>query len=1208
MNIHSEFLELIKTKELTEITNFYQKNPHIDLLFDEDSFLYEACICDKIDVIQFLHKERHKQEPLFSIHCLIMNVISSKKIELFTILFTWLDNNDDNKNNFHLLYDNYLIEACKINNDVAISYLLTKTDNLYDYQKLYLYFLQISNLNLTEIFVNLYKKQELHQHVSLEYYLIHCNVDFFLCLKKISKNYLIVSEKYQEIINNFLVKTQDKKLIDETINTIISELLQDRNNKSIIFRNIQILLPRLSKTYLENELGGYILSAMYLEHIDLLDYFFSLNIYDKHCFIQDLEIQSTYKYRNYLEYFLFDFSKPIFDYFHFYIEDELSSYPLLLKAIKYKKLYIIKEISIESKFINVYEIMNTMLCLMYGSISIHRIEDFVQLHNNNENIIFDIVEYIINTYDIIKKDTLFIVKLMFLSIEHFHKDHIKYYLNLLDPKSINNKQKREVIKLFECYIKKHIYKGGKHNLFEILDFLKIETSILPFSKINKLITDEVNQEKSTIYYEFIAKYNQKYPEKTTVIHNFITKVNNLDNLFRFLYLEKQFTFLEDETNLQIVQEFVNKPTNLMYLLLQENYNKEFIPLLLKYNVIQLTKEKIQIVFDTENMIKLFIDGNLESIYSFCKIPCFEEQLLHFLNAKEFEKEINKIFSALLNTDKFDHINFFINHKKNINLKKFTVPIINHIHQQDSVSLLKINVRNLIQKKNKKILTSFLVSIILKCIQSHNVEITSWCYLELQRNKLIIPDEKLIEIIEQMKNRWFHIDNFLINDEINNYFQFVNLLPCAAKHQELLYLLLITCKIEYYNHIYLFKETLTTPVSTFDDDLEEKQIFIENKKHILDHILAQCNFSFIEYYLQEMYTDIPEDDIEWTSIFFNFFEDKVKFFHHKIPNFFQKLNLSFFRQLLLDKENSYNDYQISSSLLNIIKFLYSLDTEYFGNLYNNEFFQLIIEFNYKDCAQYLLDKHSIEISANNEEAFKLACASGNVNMVRLLLHNNIDIDISNNEEEAMKRACKYGNLLVVKFLYRIKPSIDLSVQQDEMFYFSCMNGKINTAKWLYQHRGNNIHHDAILKYGIIGACKNGHLDVAKWLYNTFDNVDLTIDSDASFIEAAKNSKINVCQWIKSIYPKRYTFVVKNEYGYKEITSYQVDKKLELTEYQTLENEAKECYICMSEKSTIITSCNHQTCYDCMNQYYKITYPMKCPYCRTENITLYQIQEK
>ena len=352
-------------------------------------------------------------------------------------------------------------------------------------------------------------------------------------------------------------------------------------------------------------------------------------------------------YRNYLEYFLFDFSQPIFEYFYSYIKHELSSYSLLLKAIQYQKLYVIKAISIESKFINVSEIMNAILCLIYGTSSIHRIEDFIQLNNIHEQNIFEIADYFINTYDIMKKDTLFITKLMLLSIEYFQKDHIKYYLNILDPKIVKNKHKKELIKLFEIYIKKHIYKGGKKNLFEILDFLKTETSILPHQKINKLIIEEINQEKYTINYQFLIKYYQKYPEQNIIIHNFITKANNLDNLYYFLYLEKQFFFLEETTNLNIVQEFINKPTNLMYLLIQKNYDREFILELLKYNAIQLNKEKIQSIFNLENITKLLIDGNIESIYSFCKVPYFEEQLLYFLNIKDFDKEMNEIFNTLL---------------------------------------------------------------------------------------------------------------------------------------------------------------------------------------------------------------------------------------------------------------------------------------------------------------------------------------------------------------------------------------------------------------------------------------------------------------------------------------------------------------------------------------------------------------------------------
>lgn len=278
MNIHSDFLELIKTKELPEITDFYQKHPDINLLFDEDSFLYEACICEKVDVIQFLYKERHQQEPLFSIHCLIMNLISSKKIELLTILFEWLNHTIENQKKY-LQYDNYLIEACKINNEVAISYLLNKSEYLYDYQRLYLYFIQVSHSDLRQKFEELYKKQKLYQCSSFEYYLIHCNIDFFLYMKKISKNNQISIEEYKEIINYFLSKSYDKHLINETVNTIIYELLKDKdkNNKLIITRNVQFLLSYLTKSYLENELGNYIISAMYKEYIELLDYFFSLH-------------------------------------------------------------------------------------------------------------------------------------------------------------------------------------------------------------------------------------------------------------------------------------------------------------------------------------------------------------------------------------------------------------------------------------------------------------------------------------------------------------------------------------------------------------------------------------------------------------------------------------------------------------------------------------------------------------------------------------------------------------------------------------------------------------------------------------------------------------------------------------------------------------------------------------------------------------------
>ena len=76
----------------------------------------------------------------------------------------------------------------------------------------------------------------------------------------------------------------------------------------------------------------------------------------------------------------------------------------MLKAIQYQKLYIIKEINLESKFINISEIMNAIVCLIYGTSSLHRIEDFIKLNFcDQEANIFEIANYFINTYEIMNE-------------------------------------------------------------------------------------------------------------------------------------------------------------------------------------------------------------------------------------------------------------------------------------------------------------------------------------------------------------------------------------------------------------------------------------------------------------------------------------------------------------------------------------------------------------------------------------------------------------------------------------------------------------------------------------------------------------------------------------------------------------------------------------------------------------------------------------
>ena len=72
-------------------------------------------------------------------------------------------------------------------------------------------------------------------------------------------------------------------------------------------------------------------------------------------------------------------------------------------------------------------------------------------------------------------------------------------------------------------------------------------------------------------------------------------------------------------------------------------------------------------------------------------------------------------------------------------------------------------------------------------------------------------------------------------------------------------------------------------------------------------------------------------------------------------------------------------------------------------------------------RYLLEiKPTIDISANNEEAFILVCSNGHIDLVRYLLEFKPTIDISANNEEAFRNACRYGYLEIVSIINNVNP--------------------------------------------------------------------------------------------------------------------------------------------------------------------------------------------
>jgi len=85
--------------------------------------------------------------------------------------------------------------------------------------------------------------------------------------------------------------------------------------------------------------------------------------------------------------------------------------------------------------------------------------------------------------------------------------------------------------------------------------------------------------------------------------------------------------------------------------------------------------------------------------------------------------------------------------------------------------------------------------------------------------------------------------------------------------------------------------------------------------------------------------------------------------------------------------------------------------------------------------------------NNNELFRDACKSNNLELAKLLYENNDDIDLSINYEIIFQNACKSNNLELVKWLLEIKPDFDISINDDIIFKNACVNNHVALAKWL-----------------------------------------------------------------------------------------------------------------------------------------------------------------
>jgi len=122
---------------------------------------------------------------------------------------------------------------------------------------------------------------------------------------------------------------------------------------------------------------------------------------------------------------------------------------------------------------------------------------------------------------------------------------------------------------------------------------------------------------------------------------------------------------------------------------------------------------------------------------------------------------------------------------------------------------------------------------------------------------------------------------------------------------------------------------------------------------------------------------------------------------------------------------------------------------------------------------------------------------------------------------------------------------------------------------------------------------------KWLFKNII-IDIKVDNDYCFIVSVENEFYDIVDWICSIETDRYEVVYNDDKT--EILSYNINKELIITESKDIEKKS-ECPICYEKESDVVTCCDHQFCYICLNEYHKKNSELNCPYCRRNNMKLF-----
>ena len=412
-------------------------------------------------------------------------------------------------------------------------------------------------------------------------------------------------------------------------------------------------------------------------------------------------------------------------------------------------------------------------------------------------------------------------------------------------------------------------------------------------------------------------------------------------------------------------------------------------------------------------------------------------------------------------------------------------------------------------------------------------------------------------------------------------------------------------------------------------------------------LGRTNFSYNHY--EAFYKACYSSNAQLVSWLYTAYSPKQINYHHNKDELFKNCC----KQNLID---------VVILLTTYTTFNLDIDPSFNDKCTTEEPFYYFCRYGYLDLAKAYYTINKYDISANNNEAICLACQEGHLDMVKWLYQVGADItypnnwclgicitkeyldilkwieslsiiDINTNDYYYFKLSCSLGKLKAAQWFYSFASSnihdhfgyvfiyscaennidiaqwlysldtIDIHAENDRLFKYICQVGILDIAKWLYSLGSIDIHSDDDISFRL--ACMMNNIDLVKWLYS-LGNINIRANKNEAFVRACDYQDVELAIWLLSKNPNEYRISIEDG----KITAWTIIKEIVYGGTKQLDI-IEECPICLTNKSDLLTSCNHQFCKKCIKIYLDkqtaSVSDLNCPYCRQSNLTFYELKK-